>query len=108
MRPATSRWPNASPTLPSNPVPPETQVPGSVVFKQPAGRLSLANHFAWWDWLSGADWRHREGLDSALHGRERHPVLHVAWEDATAGWFSCTSAGVTRVVRMIRAQLIRK
>jgi formylglycine-generating enzyme required for sulfatase activity len=62
----------------------EMLVPGSVVFRQPPGRISLGNHYAWWDWLPGADWRHPEGPGSTLDGRERHPVLHVAWEDVAA------------------------
>jgi sulfatase modifying factor 1 len=63
---------------------PEMLVPGSVVFRQPPGRISLGNHYAWWDWQPGADWHHPEGPGSMLHGRERHPVLHVAGEDAAA------------------------
>jgi formylglycine-generating enzyme required for sulfatase activity len=57
---------------------------GSVVFKQPPGRVPMGSHYAWWDWLPGADWRHPEGPGSNLNGRERHPVLHVAWEDVAA------------------------
>ena len=34
--------------------------------------------------MPGADWRHPEGPASNLHGRERHPVTHVAYSDATA------------------------
>src|SRR5206468_3063087 len=29
-------------------------------------------------------WRHPEGPDSDLTGRDRHPITHVAYEDATA------------------------
>jgi formylglycine-generating enzyme required for sulfatase activity len=38
--------------------------------------------------MPGASWRHPEGPGSNLGGRERHPVLHVAWEDveAFAAW----------------------
>jgi formylglycine-generating enzyme required for sulfatase activity len=38
--------------------------------------------------MPGASWRHPNGPESTLHGRERHPVLHVAWEDveAYAAW----------------------
>jgi formylglycine-generating enzyme required for sulfatase activity len=63
---------------------PELLVAGSVVFQQPPGRVSLQSHYAWWDWQPGADWRHPEGPGSNLNGRERHPVLHVAWEDVSA------------------------
>lgn len=67
---------------------PEMLVAGSIVFDQPAGQVDLRNHYNWWAWKPGADWRHPEGPDSNLHGRDRHPVVHVAWEDveAFASW----------------------
>jgi formylglycine-generating enzyme required for sulfatase activity len=67
---------------------PEMLVPGSIVFDQPDGRVDLGNHYNWWNWMPGADWRHPNGPQSTLHGRDRHPVLHVAWEDveAYAAW----------------------
>ena len=34
--------------------------------------------------MPGAQWRHPEGPGSDLAGRDRHPVTHVAYEDATA------------------------
>ena len=63
---------------------PEMLVPGSVCFNPPAEAVSLENHFAWWKWVPGANWRHPEGPTSHLTGREKHPVVHVAWEDALA------------------------
>ncbi|NTU81712.1 MAG: formylglycine-generating enzyme family protein [Chloroflexales bacterium] len=63
---------------------PETLVPGSVVFQKPRQRVGLDNAYAWWSWVPGADWRHPEGPESTLSGRERHPVVHVAYEDAAA------------------------
>src|SRR5215467_11634544 len=56
-------------------------VPGSVVFKQPSRRVDLRNHYNWWTWVPGANWRHPEGPGSSLQGRESHPVVHVAYED---------------------------
>ena len=38
----------------------------------------------WWRQVFGADWRHPHGPQSDLEGRGRHPVVHVAWTDATA------------------------
>ena len=38
----------------------------------------------WWNFIFGADWRHPEGPDSTIEGRERHPVVHVAFRDAEA------------------------
>ena len=34
--------------------------------------------------MPGADWRHPEGPGLEVGGRERHPVTHVAYEDAEA------------------------
>jgi formylglycine-generating enzyme len=63
---------------------PDMLVAGSVVFQKTAGPVDLSNHFNWWTWTPGADWRHPEGPGSSLHGRERHPVVHVAFADAEA------------------------
>ena len=63
-------------------VPVENLVPGSVVFSPPPGLVSLDDHAAWWKYVKGADWRHPEGPGSSLRGREKHPVVHVCWEDA--------------------------
>jgi formylglycine-generating enzyme required for sulfatase activity len=63
---------------------PEALVPGSVVFSPPDEDPGLANHFAWWKYLPGANWRQPEGPGSTIDGREKHPVTHVAWEDAKA------------------------
>jgi formylglycine-generating enzyme required for sulfatase activity len=38
----------------------------------------------WWREVPGADWRHPEGPQSSLAGRESHPVVHVSWYDAVA------------------------
>jgi len=63
---------------------PELLVPGSSVFTKPPGPVSLRDMRAWWAYVPGADWRHPEGPDSALTGRQDHPVVHVAYEDALA------------------------
>ena len=65
-------------------VAPELLVPGSLVFDQPDGPVDLNDPRNWWSWVPGAQWRHPEGPESTLHGRERHPVTHVAYEDAAA------------------------
>lgn len=63
---------------------PENLVAGSVVFKPSKGPVPLDDHLRWWTYLKGADWRHPEGPESDLRGREKHPVVHVAWDDAVA------------------------
>jgi len=59
-------------------------IPASVVFRQSSGPVDLRNHLNWWDLVPGADWRRPEGPGSTLHGKDRHPVVHVAFADATA------------------------
>ncbi len=65
-------------------VPPEKLIIGSVVFTPPDHAVSLQNPLAWWSYVAGADWRHPEGPDSSLEGREKMPVVHIAYEDAEA------------------------
>jgi len=64
--------------------PPEALVPGAIVFTPPPGDVPLHNHMAWWRYVPGANWRHPEGPESDLKGREKHPVVQVAWFDAMA------------------------
>jgi len=64
--------------------PPEKLVAGSLVFQPPSRPVSLDNAAAWWDYVPGANWKHPEGPRSDLAGREDHPVVHVAFEDADA------------------------
>ena len=64
--------------------PPENLVPGSMVFQKRTGPVDLRNYANWWAWVPGADWRHPSGAGSSLEGLERHPVVHVAYEDVEA------------------------
>jgi len=59
-------------------------VAGSVVFTPPPGPVPLDTHFRWWSYVQGASWRHPRGPGSDLSGRERYPVVHVAYDDARA------------------------
>jgi formylglycine-generating enzyme len=64
---------------------PADLVPGSLVFRPTEGPVPLDDWRRWWHWTPGAAWRSPEGSDSStLHGRDRHPVVHVAFEDAMA------------------------
>ena len=65
-------------------VDPDLLVPGSLVFHRTAGPVDLSDYSNWWAWVPGAQWRYPEGPGSTVDGRERHPVTHVAYEDAVA------------------------
>jgi sulfatase modifying factor 1 len=64
--------------------PPENLVAGSVVFAPPDHPVPLTDHFQWWSYVKGANWRHPSGPDSDLKGKENYPVVQVAYEDAEA------------------------
>jgi formylglycine-generating enzyme required for sulfatase activity len=68
-------YPDADPAL---------LVPGSLVFRKPDRPVSLRDNLAWWEYGVGADWRHPQGPQSSLAGRDDHPVVHIAYQDALA------------------------
>lgn len=63
---------------------PDQLAPASIVFVPPPGPVASANHFQWWQYIPGANWRHPEGPGSSIKARDQHPVVHIAWEDAVA------------------------
>jgi formylglycine-generating enzyme required for sulfatase activity len=63
---------------------PELCVPGSLVFCGTDGPVDLRDWSAWWRWTPGAQWRRPYGPDSSIDTLLDHPVVHVAFEDATA------------------------
>lgn len=38
----------------------------------------------WWQVVQGADWRHPEGPGSSIAGKDDHPVVQIAYDDALA------------------------
>src|SRR4029453_13336631 len=64
--------------------PAENLVAGSVVFAPTDHEVPLDNHFQWWTYIPGANWRHPLGPDSDLKGKEKYPVVQVAYPDAEA------------------------
>lgn len=63
---------------------PELLVPASIVFSKPAFRVDLKNHYNWWSYVPNANWRRPLGPSSSLKGLAKHPVVHIAYEDAEA------------------------
>lgn len=64
--------------------PAENLQPGSMVFHRTPGPVDLRHLSQWWTWTPGASWRHPVGPLSSIAKRARHPVVHVAYEDADA------------------------
>src|SRR5204863_5443578 len=64
--------------------PPENLVAGSTVFTPTPAPVRLNDHFQWWRYQKGANWRHPQGPDSDIKDREKYPVIHVAYPDAEA------------------------
>ena len=64
--------------------PPENLVAGSVIFSPPPQPVPLTDHFQWWAYAKGASWRRPLGADSTIDGKERFPVVHIAYDDAVA------------------------
>jgi formylglycine-generating enzyme required for sulfatase activity len=63
---------------------PRMLAPGSLVFRMTDGPVDLTDYRNWWAWTPGACWRHPEGPGSDIAGREKHPVVQIAFEDAAA------------------------
>jgi formylglycine-generating enzyme required for sulfatase activity len=64
--------------------PPENLVAGSVVFSPPDHPVPLDNHYQWWNYVHGANWRHPQGPASNIKGKDNYPVVHIAYADAEA------------------------
>ena len=62
----------------------ELLAPGSVVFVQPTEVKQGRKLSNWWQYRDGANWRQPAGPGSSIAGKENHPVVHVAYEDALA------------------------
>jgi formylglycine-generating enzyme required for sulfatase activity len=64
--------------------PPENLIAGSVVYSPTPHQVELNNYLQWWSYIPGADWRHPEGPESDIKGRDKYPVVQVGYDDAAA------------------------
>lgn len=62
----------------------EDLITGSVVFTPTPTSVNLNNFLQWWSYVGGTDWRHPQGPESTIKGKEKFPVVQIAYEDATA------------------------
>lgn len=64
---------------------PDGQPAGAFVFAPPATPITdFKKETQWWKFVPGTNWRHPEGPQSDLTGREKYPVVQVTWADARA------------------------
>jgi sulfatase modifying factor 1 len=63
---------------------PALLVPGSLVFRRSGGPVDLSDPRNWWEYVPGAHWKRPAGPGSTINGRDRHPAVHVAYEDVEA------------------------
>ena len=63
-------------------LPQEFRVPGSMVFVAPDSSENSSS--AWWRFIPGANWRHPQGPDSTIEGKDDFPVVQVTYKDASA------------------------
>jgi len=67
------------------PKPPEELLqPGSLVFTPKSNVRNLNDISQWWSWINFTSWKHPEGPESTIEGKDDHPVVHIALEDAKA------------------------
>ena len=64
--------------------PAENLVAGSTVFTPTKNKVALDNYYQWWRYQPGANWRHPEGPQSTIKGKEKYPVVQIAYDDAVA------------------------
>ena len=64
--------------------PAENLVAGAVVFAPTDHEVPLTDHYQWWSYVPGANWRHPLGPQSDIKGKEKCPVVQVAYPDAEA------------------------
>ncbi|KAM9862645.1 Formylglycine-generating enzyme [Leucobacter sp. BZR 635] len=60
------------------------RIPGSLVFVPTAGPVDLQDWQQWWRWVPGACWSSPAGPGSSVSGIEDHPVVQIAYADASA------------------------
>lgn len=79
-------WEELKKQLPEGTPKPDDELlaPSSLVFTPTTRAVNLNDYSQWWEFIQGADWKHPSGPNSNLEGKENHPVVQIAWEDAKA------------------------
>lgn len=59
--------------------------PGSLTFNKNVKQINDYNNYGqWWTWTSGSNWKHPQGKNSDINGKDNYPVVHISYEDALA------------------------
>lgn len=80
-------WDDLKKQLPKGTAKPHDSVlqPGSLIFNKNVNAVvNMSSYQQWWTWKIGANWKHPEGPESSIKGKENHPVVHIAFQDALA------------------------
>jgi len=79
-------WEVLKKQLPANTPKPDSEMlkAASLVFKPTTEAVDLQDYGQWWQWTHQANWRHPQGPNSTIVGKENYPVVHISWEDADA------------------------
>ena len=80
-------WEEMKAQLPADTPKPHDSIlqPGSLIFNKNVNAVvNMDNYTQWWTWKIGADWKHPEGPESNIDGKDDFPVVHIALEDALA------------------------
>ena len=79
-------WEELKKQLPPNTPKPDSQMlkAASLIFVPTSEPVNLNDYSQWWQWKQGANWRHPQGPESNIIGKEKYPVVQISWDDATA------------------------
>lgn len=80
-------WEEMKKQLPPNTPKPHDSIlkPGSLVFNKNVNVVvNMNNYGQWWKWKIGDNWKHPQGPNSDIIGKDNYPVVHIALEDALA------------------------
>ncbi len=79
-------WEQIKKDLPSGTTKPHDSIlqPGSMIFSPPNYAVNLNDFSQWWGWVIATDWKHPQGPDSNIDGKDNYPVVHIAYQDAVA------------------------
>ncbi len=80
-------WEDMKKSLPPGTPKPHDSVlqPGSLIFNKNVNKVAnMGDYSQWWIWKVGANWKHPEGPNSTIEGKDNFPVVHIAFEDALA------------------------